>query len=160
MVVRTLRRWNRLGAKVAAAITLVSVVTLGAFLGVVLDTQRRHLVGQEVRSGAMLSDTIISSITNDMMHDRRDEAYRVMDTIVRDEQVHQLRVLDGHGSIRYSTRATDVGQTANLHDETCALGEEALHDSASQSGRTARDQHRLSFERFHSGGSCSRLGAH
>ena len=116
-----MRRWNRLGAKVASAITLVSVLTLGAFLGVVLDTQRRHLVGQAVRNGAMLSDTIISSITNDMLHDRREEAYRVMDTIVRDEQVSTLRVLDGHGGIRYSTRGADVGQTASQHDESCAL---------------------------------------
>ena len=119
MVVRTLRRWNRLGTKVAAAITLVSVVTLGAFLGFILDTQRRHLVGQAVRSGAMLSDTIVSSITNDMLHDRREEAYRVMDTIVRDEQVNLLRVLDGRGRVRYSTRSADVGTTADTGDDSC-----------------------------------------
>jgi two-component system NtrC family sensor kinase len=119
MVVRTLSRWNRLGTKVAAAITFVSVLTLGLFLGLVLDTQRRHLVGQAVRSGAMLSDTIVSSITNDMLHDRREEAYRVMDTIVRDEQVYTLRVLDGRGRVRYSTRSADVGTTADTRDDSC-----------------------------------------
>ncbi len=119
MVVRTLRRWNRLGTKLAAAITLVSIFTLAAFLALVLDTQRRHLVGQAVRTGAMVSDTIVSSVSDDMMNDRREEAYRVMDTIVRDEQVELLRLLDGRGRIHYSTRSADVGTSADTRDESC-----------------------------------------
>ena len=119
MVVHTLKRWNRIGTKVAAAITLVTVVTLGAFVGIVLETQRRYLVGQAVRTGAMVSDTIVSSIHDDMLHDRREEAYRVMDSIVRDEQVDALRILDGHGRIRYSTRAAEVGTTVEIRAESC-----------------------------------------
>ncbi len=119
MVVRALRRWNRLGTKVAAASTLASVLTLGAFLGLVVATQRQHLVAQAVRSGAMVSDTIVSSISDDMLNDRREEAYRVMDAIVRDEQVDGLRLLDGRGRIRYSSRLSDVGQVADVHADSC-----------------------------------------
>src|SRR5581483_6350672 len=89
------------------------------FLGLVLATQRAHLVGQAVRSGAMVSDTIVSSITDDMLNDRREDAYRVMDAIVRDEQVDTLRVLDGRGRIRYSTRSSDVGRVADVRADSC-----------------------------------------
>jgi two-component system NtrC family sensor kinase len=148
MVVRALNGWNRLGTKVAAAITLVSVVTLGLFAGLVLDTQRRHLVSQAVRSGAMVSDTIVSSISDDMLRDHREEAYRVMDAIVRDEQVETLRILDGRGRIRYSTRAADVGTVADTRDESCTPchvpGHERPTPSAAQRARIVdRGGHRM-----------------
>jgi len=134
-----LARWNRLGIKVAAAITLVSVATVGVFVILVLRTQRRHLTEQAVRGAAMVSDTIASSIDDDMLHDRRAEAYRVMDAIGRDDQIDGLRVFDGAGRVRYSTRPEDVGRTADTHAPSCR----PCHANASRSASVLPERTRI-----------------
>ena len=75
--------WNRLGVKLAVAITLVSVLTFGVFLVLVLRSQRRHLLEQARRTAAVVSDTINASIHYDMLHDRRQEAFLIMSAIAR-----------------------------------------------------------------------------
>ena len=105
--------------KLAAAITLISVVTLGVFLVAMLRSQRRHLLAQSLASAAFVSDTISRSIQHDMLHDRREDAYRILDEIARQEHVERLRIFDGAGRIRYSTDPREVGQVADMSAESC-----------------------------------------
>jgi two-component system NtrC family sensor kinase len=111
--------WNRLGVKLAAAIALVSIATLSLFVVLMIRSQKRHLVRQALHTAAIVSDTISRSIHNDMLVDRRDEAYRMMEAIGRQEQIERLRVLDGMGQIRYSRNLAEIGSTVDLEDPSC-----------------------------------------
>lgn len=129
--------WNRLGVKLAAAISLISIATLSGFLFFMIQSQRRHLVRQALHTAAVVSDTISSSIHHDMLMDQREEAYRVMDAIGRQEPIDRLRVIDGIGRIRYSRDRAEVGRTVDMRAESCF----PCHGS-----RSPEDSRRLSIE--------------
>jgi hypothetical protein len=67
-----------------AAMTLAAI---GSFVLVSVQVQRGHLTGEVVRSAALFSDTIKSSTYHFMLEDRREEVYRIMETIGRQEGV-------------------------------------------------------------------------
>jgi two-component system, NtrC family, sensor kinase len=112
--------WDRLGVRLALAITLISVLTFSVFLLLVLRSQRRHLLEQSRHTAAVVSDTINSSIHYDMLHDRREEAYLIMSAIGAQSQVEYLRIFDATGRIRFSTAAGEVGQVPDLTSRSCA----------------------------------------
>ena len=120
MNTRQIPWWNRLGVKLAVAITLVSVLTFGVFLVLVLRSQRRHLLEQARHTAAVVSDTINASIHYDMLHDRRQQAYEIMSAIGAQHQVEHLRVFDASGRIRFSTDAAEVGQVPDLMSTSCS----------------------------------------
>jgi two-component system NtrC family sensor kinase len=112
--------WNRLGVRLAAAIAVVSVITLSVFLLLVLRSQTRHLMDQARRSAAIVNDTISSSIEHDMLQDRREDAYQIMAAIAQQDQVERLRLFDAVGRIRYSKNAAEIGQIPDIKAESCA----------------------------------------
>ena len=114
-----IRLWNRLGVKLAAAITLCSVLTLGVLLALVLRSQRRHLLEQAQRSAAVVSDTITSSIELDMLHDRREAAYQIMAVVGGQPHIEHLRLFDAAGRIRFSTIKSEVGQRPDVRAQAC-----------------------------------------
>src|SRR5215203_3246968 len=120
MDTRPIPWWNRLGVRLALAITLISVLTFSVFLLLVLRSQRRHLLEQARHTAAVVSDTINSSIHYDMLHDRRDEAYLIMSAIGAQSQVEHLRVFDAGGRIRFSTDAGEVGRVPGLGAASCS----------------------------------------
>jgi two-component system NtrC family sensor kinase len=111
--------WNRLGVKLAAAITLCSVLTLGLLLALVLESQRRHLLEQAQRSAAVVSDTITSSIELDMLHDRREAAYQIMAVVGGQPHIEHLRLFDAAGRVRFSTKGEEVGRTPDVGATPC-----------------------------------------
>ena len=113
------RLWNRLGIKLAAAITLVSVVTLGLFLTMTLRSQRRHLLEQARHAAATVSDTVTNSLEHDMLQDRRDDAYRIMSAISQQEHIARLRVFDRNGEVRWSKDASEIGHRPDIRMEAC-----------------------------------------
>lgn len=111
--------WNRLGVKLAAAITLICAATLGGFVVFTIQTQRRHMIRQALHTATIVSDTISSSIHHDMLIDQREEAYRIMDAIGRQDQIDRLRVIDAVGRIRYSRDHAEIGRTVDMRAESC-----------------------------------------
>lgn len=111
--------WSRLGVKLAAAITLCSVLTLAVLLVLVLRSQQRHLLEQAQRSALVVSDTVTSSIATDMLHDRREAAYHVMSIIGGQPHMTHLRLLDAGGRVRFSTVESEVGRTLDIRAPSC-----------------------------------------
>ena len=112
--------WNRLGVRLAAAIALVSVITLSVFLLLVLRSQTDHLMDQARRSAAIVNDTISSSIDHDMLQDRREDAYQIMAAIAEQDQVERLRLFDAAGRIRYSKDPAEIGQVPDIKAASCS----------------------------------------
>ena len=112
--------WHRLSVKLAAAIALVSVITLSLFLFLVLRSQQRHMIAQARRSAAVVNDMITSSIEHDMLQDRREEAYQIMGRIGQQDQIDRLRLFDAAGRIRFSKDPAETGLVPDLKAEACS----------------------------------------
>ncbi len=112
--------WNRLGVRLAVSIALVSIITLSVFLFLVVRSQTAHLMDQARRSAAIVNDTITSSIEHDMLHDRREDAYKIMGKIAQQDQVERLRLFDAVGRIRYSKDEAEIGVIPDIKAESCS----------------------------------------
>ncbi len=112
--------WTRLGVRLAVSIALVSIITLSVFLFLVLRSQTAHLMDQARRSAAIVNDTITSSIEHDMLHDRREDAYKIMGKIAQQDQVERLRLFDAVGRIRYSKDDSEIGVIPDIKAESCS----------------------------------------
>jgi two-component system, NtrC family, sensor kinase len=111
--------------KLAAAITLISVATLGVFVVVTLRSQRRYLHAQSQASATFVTDTINRSIQHDMLRDQREDAYQILGEIARQEHIKRLRIFDGAGRVRYSTDAAEIGRVVEQgteHNNGSTLG--------------------------------------
>lgn len=111
--------WSRLGVKLAAAITLCSVLTLAVLLVLLLRSQQRHLLDQAQRTALVVSDTVTSSIETDMLHDRREAAYHVMSIIGAQPHMSHLRLLDAGGRVRFSTIEGEAGKAMDIRAPAC-----------------------------------------
>jgi two-component system, NtrC family, sensor kinase len=142
------RWWNRLGVRLPAVIAVVTVATVGLFAALVLRTQERHLVGQVVESAALLSDTVKRSTYHDMLEDRREDVYLVMDTIGGQEGIETVRIFNKDGRITFSTDRRETDTLVDTQAESCyachAAGEPlARLNIPSRSRIYERNHHRV-----------------
>jgi two-component system, NtrC family, sensor kinase len=111
--------WNRLSVKLSAVIAVVTLAVLGGFVLIAAHLQRSHLTTEVVRSAALFSDTIKSSTYHFMLEDRRDEVYRIMETIGRQGGVEKVRIFNKEGSITFSTDRAEIGRLVDKQAESC-----------------------------------------
>ncbi len=113
-------RWtNRLSVKLTAVVALATLTVTAALTVVGLQMQRRHLIDEVIRGAALFSDTIKSSTYHDMLEDRRDEAYRIMETIGRQEGIERVRVFNKDGTVMFSTDPAEIGTLVDKRAESC-----------------------------------------
>jgi two-component system, NtrC family, sensor kinase len=111
--------WKRLSVRFSALIAVVTLVVLAAFVLAAVSVQRNHLTQELIRSAALFSDTIKSSTYHFMLEDRRAEAYRIMETIGRQEGVEQVRIFNKEGQITFSTDRAETGRLVDKRAESC-----------------------------------------
>jgi two-component system NtrC family sensor kinase len=114
-----LRWWNRLGARLTAAIVVVTLATMALLAALVLRTQRTHLEREVTESAALLSAAINRAIHLRMLADQREEAYLVMDQIGREEQIDRVRIFNKDGRITFSTAREETGRFVDKQAESC-----------------------------------------
>jgi two-component system NtrC family sensor kinase len=119
MPTRIVPFWSRLSVRMAGVITLITAVTLGAFALIATRAHERRLIDQVVRGAALFSETIKSSTYHDMLLDRRDEAYLIMDTIGRQEGIEVVRIFNKEGRITFSTDRSEIGSLVDKNAESC-----------------------------------------
>jgi two-component system, NtrC family, sensor kinase len=111
--------WNRLSVKLSAVIVVVTLAVLGGFVVIAVHLQRSHLTTEVVRSAGLFSDTIKSSTYHFMLEDRRDDVYRIMETIGRQGGVEKVRIFNKEGLITFSTDRAEIGRLVDKQAESC-----------------------------------------
>jgi two-component system NtrC family sensor kinase len=84
-----------------------------------LRAQEQHLIGEVVRGAALFSETIKSSTYHDMLEDRRQSAYLVMQTIGRQEGIRQVRFFNKEGRVTFSSDRSETGAMVDKRAEQC-----------------------------------------
>jgi two-component system, NtrC family, sensor kinase len=113
-------KWYRsLGFKIIASVGLTAVAVNAAFgylnLGV-QEAQGGHLL---LRSAVRLSETISKSMRFDMLENRKQHAYGIMETIGAQEGIEKVRIFGSEGRIIFSTDKREIGHTADKKAEAC-----------------------------------------
>jgi len=98
-------KWYKsIGIKIVLAVFGVIAVMSGTLAIVYVDIQKSNLEDMSLRTASKLSETIKKSIQNDMLLNRKEAAYRIMDTIGEQEGIEKVRIFNCQGRILYSNR--------------------------------------------------------
>lgn len=118
MALKLKGRWH-LSTKVVLAVGVVNVLVVLAFSYLSIRTQREELIGEVVRGARLFSDTVKSSTYRDMLEDRREDAYLIMETIGRQEGIEKVRIFNKEGKITFSTNKAEIGSMVDTQAEAC-----------------------------------------
>jgi two-component system NtrC family sensor kinase len=119
MPISTIPFWNRLSVRLTAVVTVVTAATIGLFAWLAVRAHERQLIDQVVRDAALFSETIRSSTYHDMLEDRREDAYLIVDTIGRQEGIEKVRFFNKEGRVTFSTDRGEVGRFVDKRAESC-----------------------------------------
>jgi len=111
---------NSIGMKIVLSVVGMILIVNGTLAYLFLGIQRDNLNHAIFRAASQLSETIKKSIQNDMLENRKEAAYKIMETIGRQEGIEKVRVYSSEGKILFSSDNTDeVGRMVNQRAEAC-----------------------------------------
>jgi two-component system NtrC family sensor kinase len=101
---------------VVGMILIVNGTLAWLFLGI----QRENLNHAILRTASQLSETIKKSIQNDMLENRKEAAYKIMETIGGQEGIEKVRVYNSEGKILFSSgNPAEIGRMVDQKAEAC-----------------------------------------
>jgi two-component system NtrC family sensor kinase len=113
-------KWHKsIGFKTVLSVAITAVLVNGLFGYLNLAIQQRHLNDTILRSATQLNETIEKSIKFDMLENRKENAYRIMETIAEQEGIERVRIYRGDGEIIFSTDREEFGSMVNKRAEAC-----------------------------------------
>jgi two-component system NtrC family sensor kinase len=110
---------NKISYKLIAAVGLVSVVIIGIFAYLILNSHQQQLIAELERSAHQLSETVKSSTRYDMLLNQRESVHRIINTIGMQKGIEKVRIFNKEGAIIYSTDSLDVGALVDKKTEAC-----------------------------------------
>ena len=125
MPLSSVRWWNRLSVQLPLVIAVGTLAIVGTAAALFLRAQEQHLIAEVVRGAELFSETIKSSTYHDMLLDRRESAYLVMDTIGHQSGIDRVRFFNKEGRVTFSTERTEVGAMVDKRAEACYQCHEA-----------------------------------
>ena len=114
-------KWHKsIGMKIILSVVGMILIVNGTLAWLFLGIQRENLNHAILRTASQLSETIKKSIQNDMLENRKDAAYKIMETIGRQEGIEKVRVYSSEGKILFSSgNPGEVGRMVNQKAEAC-----------------------------------------
>jgi two-component system NtrC family sensor kinase len=111
--------YKSIGIKIILSVVGMILVVNGTLAWFFLGIQRENLNHAIFRAASQLSETIKKSIQNDMLENRKEAAYKIMETIGRQEGIEKVRVYNSEGKILFSSDNSEVGRMVNQRAEAC-----------------------------------------
>ena len=114
-------KWYKsIGMKIILSVVGMILIVNGTLAYLFLGIQRENLNHAILRTASQLSETIKKSIQNDMLENRKEAAYKIMETIGRQAGIEKVRVYSSEGKILFSSDNTgELGRMVNQKAEAC-----------------------------------------
>jgi two-component system NtrC family sensor kinase len=111
--------YRKLSVKLIFWVGLITVLVIGVFAYININTQREHLFGEVILGAKQLSDTVKRSLWYDMLHNYRDALYNVIETIGKQEGIEKVRIFNKEGMIMFSSDKLEMGRMVDKKAEAC-----------------------------------------
>jgi two-component system NtrC family sensor kinase len=111
--------YNSISVKIVLCVVGMILIVNGALAYIYLTIQKENLNHSTLRTASQLSETIKKSIQNDMLENRKEAAYKIMETIGQQEGIEKVRIYSKEGKILYSSDNTEAGRMVNKRAEAC-----------------------------------------
>jgi len=111
--------YNSISVKIVLCVVGMILIVNGALAYINLTIQKENLDHSTLRTASQLSETIKKSIQNDMLENRKEAAYKIMETIGQQEGIERVRIYSNEGKILYSSDKSEEGAMVNKRAEAC-----------------------------------------
>lgn len=113
-------KWHQsIEFKIILSVAVSTAVISCLIAYMVLTVQSRQLNDIMLKSASRLSETIKKSIRSDMVENRKENAYRIMETIGEQEGIEKVRIYNSEGRIIFSTDKHEQGAMVDKKAEAC-----------------------------------------
>jgi two-component system NtrC family sensor kinase len=111
--------YRRLSVKLIFWVVAITVIVIGVFNYVNLNTQRTHLIDEAILGAKQLSGTLMRGLRFDMLHNYREALYHSIETIGTQEGIEKIRIFNKEGAIMFSSDKEETGHMVDKHAEAC-----------------------------------------
>jgi two-component system NtrC family sensor kinase len=132
---------------VSLAVVAASTLVFGLSSYLILRAQRGALIAQVDHQAQLVSETVKSSTRYAMLLNRREDVHQIIDTIGRQEEIHQVRIFNKEGQVIYSPDKSLLGEFVDKQTEACY----ACHAADRPLARLSRPQRTRIFGNFGEG---------
>jgi len=111
--------FKKIGFRLAFAVAFTSLSIIGVFAYFNVQNHSKSLLMEVERHANQLGETVISSTRFDMMLNQRDRIQQVINSIGRQPQIRDVRILNKVGEIIYSSDSTNINRMVDKKAESC-----------------------------------------
>ena len=111
--------YRKLSVKLIFWVGVITLMVIGVFASVNLNTQRRHLLDEAILGAKQLSGTLTRGLRFDMLHNYREALYNSIETIGTQEGIEKIRIFNKEGIIMFSSDKEEMGQMVDKKAEAC-----------------------------------------
>ena len=111
--------FKKIGFRLIFAVALTSLVIIGVFAYFNVKSQSNSLIAEVERHANQLGETVISSTRYDMMLNQRDRIQQTINSIGRQPQIRDVRIINKVGEIIYSSDSTNINKMVDKRAESC-----------------------------------------
>ncbi len=105
--------------KIILSVAATAIVVNASFGYLYLSITERQISDSILQGATRISDTVKKSIGFDMLENRKENAYRIMETIGRQPGIEKVRIYNSDGKIIFSTDKPELGRMVDKQGEAC-----------------------------------------
>ncbi len=111
--------FKKIGFRIIFAVALTSLIIIGVFAYFNVKSQSIGLISEVERHANQLGETVISSTRYDMMLNQRDRIQQTINSIGKQPQIRDVRIINKFGEIIYSSDSTNINKMVDKRAESC-----------------------------------------
>ncbi len=109
----------KIGFKLSLAVAISTILIIGIYGVITVNEQNNILVTVIERQANRLSETVKNSLRYEMLINQRDHVDRIVQSIVKEPLIRDVRVFNKEGLIIYASNESDEGKMVDRHGEQC-----------------------------------------
>ncbi|MFZ2322600.1 MAG: ATP-binding protein [Ignavibacteriaceae bacterium] len=111
--------FKKLGFRLIFVVAMTSLIIIGVFAYFNVKSQSKNLISEVERHANQLGETVISSTRYDMLLNQRDRIQQIINTIGKQPNIRDVRILNKVGEIIYSSDTTSINTMVDKKAESC-----------------------------------------
>jgi len=111
--------YKSLAGKFTIYTSLVLLVTIFCFAYINVESLTGVFLREAQDDVETLSEIILHTTHLQMLEDKRDIVYKMMDDVSEHEKIERIRLFDDRGTIRYSSHRNEIGRSFNQTTTKC-----------------------------------------
>lgn len=115
----TIKFHRRIGLRLILAVSITVVIIIGVYGYFKIKSQSDVLIAEVERHANQLSETVKNSTRYGMLLNQREYVDEVIQTIVKDPAIDNVRIYNKEGEIIYATNSSDIGKMLDKEAESC-----------------------------------------